>query len=143
MLPRNDPEASYILEEWLTQEGVEFRGSTVLDKVERADGGIRMVVASGNEILGDALPVAMGRRPNTANLGLEEARVAYINAGIQVDDQLRTYQKHIYAAGDCIGSFQFTHYAAWQGVMAALMVREYLERAGHASRGPIESEAGV
>jgi pyruvate/2-oxoglutarate dehydrogenase complex dihydrolipoamide dehydrogenase (E3) component len=36
-----------------------------------------------------------------------------------VDDNLRTSQKHIYAAGDCIGSYQFTHYAGWQAAMAA------------------------
>jgi pyruvate/2-oxoglutarate dehydrogenase complex dihydrolipoamide dehydrogenase (E3) component len=37
---------------------------------------------------------------------------------IAVDDNLRTSQRHIYAAGDVIGSYQFTHYAGWQAVMA-------------------------
>ena len=118
VLPRDEPEASQVLEERLTQEGVQFRGGTVLERVEQANGQIRLV-ASGNEILGDALLVAVGRRANTANLELEQAGVATTNAGIQVDGHLRTSQKHIYAAGDCTGSFQFTHYAAWQGVMAA------------------------
>jgi len=40
--------------------------------------------------------------------------VAYTERGIQVDEQLRTSQKHVFACGDVIGSFQFTHYAAWQ-----------------------------
>ena len=40
-------------------------------------------------------------------------------SGIQVDDHLRTSQRHIYAAGDCTGGYQFTHYAGWQAAMAA------------------------
>ena len=38
--------------------------------------------------------------------------------GITVDDYLRTSVKHIYAAGDCAGGYQFTHYAGFQGAMA-------------------------
>jgi pyruvate/2-oxoglutarate dehydrogenase complex dihydrolipoamide dehydrogenase (E3) component len=51
-------------------------------------------------------------------LDLEHAGVAYTERGIQVDEQLRTTQKHVFACGDVIGSFQFTHYAAWQASMA-------------------------
>jgi len=69
--------------------------------------------------VGDALLVAIGRRPNVDGLDLERAGVAYTAEGIQVDDDLRTSQKHIYAAGDCTGGFQFTHYAGWQAFMAA------------------------
>jgi pyruvate/2-oxoglutarate dehydrogenase complex dihydrolipoamide dehydrogenase (E3) component len=63
--------------------------------------------------------VAVGRRPNVhQGLDLEKAGVAYSAKGIQVDDYLRTSQRHIYAAGDCTGGYQFTHYAGWQAVMA-------------------------
>jgi pyruvate/2-oxoglutarate dehydrogenase complex dihydrolipoamide dehydrogenase (E3) component len=49
--------------------------------------------------------------------------VVYDAQGIRVDDKLRTSQPHIYAAGDCIGGYQFTHYAGWQ---AAIAVRNAL-----------------
>ena len=44
--------------------------------------------------------------------------MAYDATGIRVDRRLRTNHRHIYAAGDCVGGYQFTHYAAWQGFMA-------------------------
>ena len=50
---------------------------------------------------------------------LEAAGIDFDRSGIGVDDRMRTSQKHIYAVGDCNGSPQFTHYAGWQGAMAA------------------------
>jgi len=44
--------------------------------------------------------------------------VTFSAKGIQIDDHLRTSQGHIYAAGDCAGGYQFTHYAAWQAFTA-------------------------
>jgi pyruvate/2-oxoglutarate dehydrogenase complex dihydrolipoamide dehydrogenase (E3) component len=76
------------------------------------------LVAGGDELVGDALFIAAGRRPNVDGLNLDKAGVAYSAKGIQVDDHLRTSQRHIYAAGDCIGRHQFTHYAGWQAVIA-------------------------
>ncbi len=67
---------------------------------------------------GQALLVAVGRRPNVDGLGLEEAKVSFSPQGIGVDRKLRTSQKHIYAAGDCAGGYQFSHYAGWQGFTA-------------------------
>jgi pyruvate/2-oxoglutarate dehydrogenase complex dihydrolipoamide dehydrogenase (E3) component len=75
-------------------------------------------MAGGEELVGDALLLAAGRRPNVKGLDLERAGVTYTEKGIQVDDNLRTSQRHIYAAGDCVGSHQFTHYAGWQAAMA-------------------------
>jgi pyruvate/2-oxoglutarate dehydrogenase complex dihydrolipoamide dehydrogenase (E3) component len=59
--------------------------------------------------------VALGRRANVDGLGLEEIGVAYTPRGISVDDRLRTNHKHIYAAGDVNGGFQFTHAAGYEG----------------------------
>jgi pyruvate/2-oxoglutarate dehydrogenase complex dihydrolipoamide dehydrogenase (E3) component len=67
----------------------------------------------------DALLVAAGRRPALDGLRLDRAHVVCSPEGIAVDDWLRTSQKHIYACGDALGSFQFTHYAGWQAVVAA------------------------
>ncbi|MEJ2587908.1 MAG: FAD-dependent oxidoreductase, partial [Deltaproteobacteria bacterium] len=59
--------------------------------------------------------VAMGRKPNVDGLGLEAIGVETHRKGIRVDDRMRTTQKHIYAAGDITGAYQFTHAAGYEG----------------------------
>jgi pyruvate/2-oxoglutarate dehydrogenase complex dihydrolipoamide dehydrogenase (E3) component len=78
------------------------------------------VATADQEVVGDTLLLAVGRRPTVDGLGLENARVEYNPIGIKVNEYLRTSQRHIYAAGDCAaGGYQFTHYAGYQGFMAA------------------------
>ena len=59
--------------------------------------------------------VAMGRDPNIHSLNLEGIGVELDRKGIQVDERMRSTQKHIYAAGDVTGAFQFTHAAGYEG----------------------------
>ena len=63
----------------------------------------------------DTILVAMGRSPNTAGLGLENIGIKLDKRGITVDKRLRTNHKHIYAAGDVNGGYQFTHAAGYEG----------------------------
>jgi pyruvate/2-oxoglutarate dehydrogenase complex dihydrolipoamide dehydrogenase (E3) component len=112
-----DPEASEVLRQVLEDEGVRFRFGAEVQRV-REHGEKVAITDRDQEIEGDALLVAVGRRPVVEGLDLERAGVRYSERGIEVDEHLQTSQKHIYACGDVIGSFQFTHYAAWQGSMA-------------------------
>jgi len=59
--------------------------------------------------------VALGRAANIDGLGLETIGVDFEPWGVLVDDRLRTSQKHIYAAGDANGGYQFTHAAGYEG----------------------------
>ncbi|MXZ91296.1 MAG: NAD(P)-binding protein [Chloroflexi bacterium] len=117
ILPNDEPDAAAIVASSLRRDGVELRLSSPVESVRRSDDGIT-VTAAGDDIAGDGLLVALGRRPNVVGLGLEAAGVDCGDAGIVVDDYLRTGARDIYAAGDCIGGFQFTHYAGFQGAMA-------------------------
>jgi pyruvate/2-oxoglutarate dehydrogenase complex dihydrolipoamide dehydrogenase (E3) component len=63
----------------------------------------------------ETLLVAVGRVPNTSGMGLEGIGVALERGGVGVDSRLRTSQKHIYAAGDVTGGYQFTHAAGYEG----------------------------
>ena len=63
----------------------------------------------------ETIVVAMGRGTNTGGLGLEDIGVEYDRFGIKVDKRLRTKHRHIYAAGDVSGGFQFTHAAGYEG----------------------------
>ncbi len=59
--------------------------------------------------------VAMGRSPNLQGLGLEGLGIIPDEKGLRVDRHMRTSRKHIYAAGDVTGRYQFTHAAGYEG----------------------------
>ncbi|MCL2103527.1 MAG: dihydrolipoyl dehydrogenase [Kiritimatiellaeota bacterium] len=104
---------------------MEALGITVLTGAPLADvavkrGGVAGTF-KGQKLMGDALLVAVGRRPNTATLGLDCAGVNVDARGaIPVDAQGRTTVASIFAVGDVVaGSLQLAHAATQQGVAAA------------------------
>lgn len=117
ILPRDEPAAARALAEVFAAEGIDLHYNARAERAWQDEGSIHLI-AGGEELVGDALLVVAGRRPNVDGLDLDKAGVAHSAGGIEVDDRLRTNQRHIYAAGDCIGGYQFTHYAGWQAFMA-------------------------
>ena len=119
VLPNDEPEASQVVAQALRRDGIDLRLSSPVESVKPVGDRVAIRVnAGGCTLMGDALLVAVGRRPRVDGLGLERAGVKHSPRGIAVDDYLRTSVKHIYAAGDCAGGYQFTHYAGFQGAMA-------------------------
>ncbi len=118
LLPIADPHASAVLWDRFTREGVEVFVRAPVDHVEETGDGVALT-AAGARFEGDALLVAVGRRPRLDQLNLERAGVTFTEEGISVDSKLRTSNPRIHAAGDVAGSLQFTHYAGWQGYVAA------------------------
>ena len=118
ILPRDDPAASHALEEVFCAEGIRVVTNARAELAWKDESGRIHVGAGGSGLAGDTLLVAAGRRPNVQGLDLDKAGVTYSAQGIQVDDHLRTSQRHVYAAGDVTGGYQFTHYAGWQAAMA-------------------------
>jgi pyruvate/2-oxoglutarate dehydrogenase complex dihydrolipoamide dehydrogenase (E3) component len=116
VLPKEDAEVQMLMKGVLEREGVRF----ILEPARsaRCHGNAIFIITDTHEVDGDLLLVAIGRKPNVDELQLEKAGVRYSSKGIQVDDRLRTNVKHIYAAGDVTGSYQFTHYAGWQAFQA-------------------------
>lgn len=117
ILPNDEPEAAQMVADSMVRDGVNLRLGAPVESATHA-GGTFTVAAGSAEVHGDALLVAVGRRANVGGLGLDTTGVSYTPAGIAVDSYLRTGVKKVYAAGDCIGGFQFTHYAGYQGAMA-------------------------
>jgi pyruvate/2-oxoglutarate dehydrogenase complex dihydrolipoamide dehydrogenase (E3) component len=116
LLPKEEPEASRVLRTRLEAEGVTIHTRARVTRVD-VRGGAKIVsfeAADGlGEVEGDELLVAVGREPNAADLGLEAARIRYdAHKGIAVDRYLRTSNRHVYAAGDVLGGYRFTHAAA-------------------------------
>jgi pyruvate/2-oxoglutarate dehydrogenase complex dihydrolipoamide dehydrogenase (E3) component len=108
---REDEDVSATIKEILEAEGIDVVvGATAIQFAKR-DSGFQVIPREGAEpITGTHLLVAVGRQPNTDDLGLEKAGVETDGRGyIVVDDQLRTNVEHIWAMGDCNGRGAFTH----------------------------------
>jgi pyruvate/2-oxoglutarate dehydrogenase complex dihydrolipoamide dehydrogenase (E3) component len=116
MLPRADPEASALLSQVFTQDGV--RHLRARAQAVRSDKGAITVCTEHGEVTGESLLVAVGRVPDVSGLELERAGVRFDSRGIHVDARLRTTASHIYAAGDVLGGPQFSHLAGWQAFQA-------------------------
>lgn len=116
ILPKDDPDARDVIRHVLESEGVEFAAARA--SAVKMSGNHVVLTAGASELEGDLLLVAAGRRPTVDGLDLEKAGVSFSNNGIVVDSQLRTNVKHIYAAGDVTGGYQFTHFAGWQAFQA-------------------------
>jgi len=119
-----DPELSDLLADCLREEGVTVRTSASVSSV-RADGERKHVTftvdGAQHEVGGTELLVATGRVGNTGQLDLAAAGVESADKGfIEIDDQLRTTQPHIWAIGDVKGGLMFTHVATYDGPIAAL-----------------------
>jgi pyruvate/2-oxoglutarate dehydrogenase complex dihydrolipoamide dehydrogenase (E3) component len=114
MLPRDDPEAVAVLRDTLRGEGIEIVEQMTISGIARSGNDIAVALADrAKRIEGSHLLVATGRRPNVEDLGLEAAGVRYTSKGIAVDLRLRTGNRRIYAIGDVVGSYQFTHVAGY------------------------------
>lgn len=108
---REDEDVSAAIQGILDAEGIEIHTGADDIRFTKRDNGFDVTPHAGAEpISGSHALIAVGRTPNTDDLGLEAAGVATDRRGyIQVDDQLRTTAEHIWAMGDCNGKGAFTH----------------------------------
>ena len=115
LIQREDPEISDAVREILEAEGITVRLNAECIRFEPCDEGVCVHVtceAGEPQVVGSDVLLAVGRKPNTDDLGLEAAGVAVDKRGyITVDDQLRTSVPGIWAMGDCNGKGAFTHTA--------------------------------
>ncbi len=113
LVRREDEDISASIREILEGEGVHIRVNAKCIAFSRRGGEIvaRVECSEGApEVTGSHVLLAVGRRPNTDDLGLEKAGIAVDEHGyIQTDDQLRTNVPGIWALGDCNGKGAFTH----------------------------------
>ncbi len=114
LIAREDTDVSAAIKEILENEGINIQLNAECIGVERQGDKIAMNLNcdSGEKITGSHLLLAVGRIPNTDDLGLEKAGINVDKRGyIQVDDQLCTNVEGVYALGDCNGRGAFTHTA--------------------------------
>lgn len=108
-----DEEVSSAIAKILTDEGIEIHTKVRVTRVSRAERGIRLTIEGGQAIDATDLFLAIGRKPNTDDLGLETVGVTMSDNGmVKADERLATNIDRIWVAGDIRGGPMFTH-TAW------------------------------
>ena len=134
MLPRlvmaEDEEISAALEREMKKQKIALHlGTKVEDRRDNPDGSITLTLSGGKTVDVDTVLIATGRRPYSAELGLETVGVAHAERGkIVVNDRLQTSVPNIYAIGDVTDIKQLAHFASAQGKSAAEII------AGHSAQ---------
>jgi pyruvate/2-oxoglutarate dehydrogenase complex dihydrolipoamide dehydrogenase (E3) component len=115
LISREDEDVSAAIKALLEAEGIAVRTDAQCIRLERHGEDIVVGVdctEGAPEVVGSHILLAVGRRPNTDDLGLDRAGVSLDDRGyIVVDDELRTEVPGIWALGDCNGKGAFTHTA--------------------------------
>ena len=113
LISREDEDISHAIADILQAEDIDIRVNSKAVGVKKQGAGIAVTIEGAgtrSQVDGSHLLLAVGRRPNTDDLGLEHAGVVTDARGyIEVDDQLRTSVPGIWALGDCNGRGAFTH----------------------------------
>jgi pyruvate/2-oxoglutarate dehydrogenase complex dihydrolipoamide dehydrogenase (E3) component len=121
ILPKEEPEVSEAIAQVLAREGIRIETGARLQRVSRSGGKKLLEARQGEQVLrieADEMLLALGRVPNVEGLNLEAAGVVYNQKGIKTDEYLQTSASNIYAIGDVIGGYLFTHVAAYQAGIA-------------------------
>ncbi len=122
LLPKEDAELVQLLTAKMQQEGITLKTSLKAIKASKeADAIVLECLDTHNmrvSLKAEALLIAVGRKPDIETLGIENAGILSSRKGIIVDATLQTAAKNIYACGDVVGPYQFSHMAEYQAVIA-------------------------
>ncbi|MFY1672375.1 dihydrolipoyl dehydrogenase [Plantactinospora sp. WMMB334] len=122
-LPRlvaaEDEESSKALERAFRKRGIAFKTGKRFEKVEHTEKGVRVTIEGGDSFEAEVLLVAVGRGPNTADLGYEEQGVKLDRGFVLTDERLRTGVPNVYAVGDIVPGLQLAHRGFQQGIFVA------------------------
>ena len=122
ILPMYDAEISAFMREKLESDGICIYAGAELTGVSKESAGLTARFNQGGaqcQVQADYVLVAVGRRPNTDGLGLEELCVRLVKGAVDVDKYFRTSSSGLYAVGDCNGLNMLAHAAMAQGIAAA------------------------
>ncbi|WP_026690090.1 dihydrolipoyl dehydrogenase [Alteribacter aurantiacus] len=123
ILPGFEKQMSQLVAKRLKKNGVTIKTEAFAQSVEESDSGVTVkaeIKGKEETFEGDYLLVTVGRKPNTDELGLEQAGVELDDKGlIKIDKQCRTTSSHIYAIGDIVAGPQLAHKASYEAKVAA------------------------
>jgi dihydrolipoamide dehydrogenase len=124
VVPNEDKDTQKSLARELKKHGIKALTSTKVTKVEKGDGGVRLTVQNGSgeqQIEGDVLMVAIGRRPVTEDMGFEEAGVKLDRGYVEIDEYCRPGPDGLYAVGDILPPYTLglAHSSFQEGFLVA------------------------
>lgn len=123
IVPLEDEEVSAELEKAFKKRGIKVLAGHKVEAVEATDSGVRVTVSSNGEnkvLEAEQALVAIGFRPNSKGLGLEEVGVKISERGfIEINEQMQTSVPNIYAIGDVTGKLMLAHVGSAMGILAA------------------------
>ncbi|MAE95312.1 MAG: dihydrolipoyl dehydrogenase [Deltaproteobacteria bacterium] len=138
MLPGADPEVAAALQREFRRKQIDVRLGTRYEELKQAGAGVTLTVSKegqSEELVCDQVLAAIGRRPRSQDLGLDEAGVQVDDKGfVRVDDTLRSSVASISAIGDLAGGPLLAHKASEEGIAA-------VEFVGGVDRGPLDHAA--
>lgn len=115
VLPHRDPEVAAVLEEDFLGRDVHLLKGARASSAEVRGDAVIVETEDGRRVEGSHVLLAVGSRPNSTGLGLEEVGIATENGYVVVDEMLRTTLPHVYAAGDVTGRIPLASVAAMHG----------------------------
>jgi dihydrolipoamide dehydrogenase len=123
LVPVEDEEVSKELERCFKKTGIRCETGAKAENITRTENGVRLCAALANgkreDLEAETLLVAVGRKPNTENIGLDKLKVQLDRGFVKVDEHQLTGEPGVYAIGDVVaGTPQLAHVATMEGMVA-------------------------
>ncbi len=118
LIDREDPAVGELIADALREEGIDLRLGAKAQAVRREDGRRVLTLEGGDEVAGQELLIATGRRPRVGDIGLEAVGIEPDPKGIRIDERCRAADG-VWAIGDVTGVMPFTHVGMYQGRITA------------------------
>ena len=119
LVPLEDPALSRQLERAFRKRKILFRKKTRVTGIEEFHDHVLVTLDDDSTIETDYVLVAVGRAPNTAGIGLEEAGIDLQKEWIRTDERLSTSIENVYAVGDVVEGLQLAHRGFAHGIFVA------------------------
>jgi pyruvate/2-oxoglutarate dehydrogenase complex dihydrolipoamide dehydrogenase (E3) component len=114
VLDHEESDVSEVLAEALQQDGVQLHFGVSADRVTHENGVFKVTLSNGEHLQGEALLIAIGRKPNTSALNAAASGIELDDRGfVKIDDQFHTACSGVYAIGDAAKQPAFTH-VSWE-----------------------------
>jgi dihydrolipoamide dehydrogenase len=119
ILPGCDKDVTAVVERSFKKRGIEVRTGVKVTGHEPGDGGTVVEIEGSDPVKTDVVVVSVGRRPATADLGLDGTQVAIDERGfVEVDELCRTGEDGVWAVGDCVATPQLAHVGFAEAMVA-------------------------
>jgi len=119
LVPAEDEASSKALERAFRKRGISFSTGVRFASASQDDSSVTVTLEDGTTHTADLLLVAVGRGPQTADLGYEQQGVELERGWVTVDERLRTSVPNVYAVGDITPGLQLAHRGFQQGIFVA------------------------